>query len=281
MQQIVKKRGKKNAKVSVIQSLTTNIDKVATPDKLPSNLILHLRKKKDTLKSDDAFSEKSILEYNPSLTTPTAYDPNEKSNIQYCNIIETSVDKERSRNTKTKNNNCLCWWCFHKYDSKTIKMPVSKNSDNSKYNCIGNFCSPECVCAYIIDSGDRFGDSWTQFELLHEMIQVNETIQPAPQRELLTEFGGELTIEQFRSKTQYNLNYPPMVSLKMEMDDTPIVSAPTIKNDENCIMFNNINSMKVDKLNWEDIDKFIPDKKKKETNKKSQNGSLDRFWSSE
>ena len=58
MQQIVKKRGKKNAKISVIQSLTTNIDKVSTPDKLPSNLILHLKKKKDSIiKSDDTFSE--------------------------------------------------------------------------------------------------------------------------------------------------------------------------------------------------------------------------------
>ena len=129
-------------------------------------------------------------------------------------------------------------------------------------------------------SGDRYGDSWTQYELLHEMIQVNETIQPAPSRELLEEFGGDLTIEQFRNKTEFHLNYPPMVSLKLQMDDTPIISS-TNKNNENNLVFNNMNSMKVDNLNWEDIDKFIPDKKKKDTSKINVNGSLDRFWTTE
>jgi len=42
-----------------------------------------------------------------------------------------------------------------------------------------------------------------------------------------------------------------------------------------------MNSMKVDNLNWEDIDKFIPDKKKKDTSKINVNGSLDRFWTTE
>jgi len=281
MQQIVKKRGKKNAKISVIQSLTTNIDKVSTPDKLPSNLILHLKKKKDSIiKSDDTFSEKTILEYNPSLTIPTAYDPIDKSNIQYCNIIDTSASQS-AQIDKSKTKNQWCWWCCHTFDSKEIKLPISKNPDSTKYNCIGKFCSPECVCAYIVDSGDRYGDPWTQYELLHEMIQVNETIQPAPKRELLSEFGGDLTIEQFRSNVKWSLNYPPMVSLKLQMDDTPIV-APTIKSEENTVIFNNAtNSMKVDSLNWEDIDKFIPDKKKKDTKKVNVNGSLDRFWSTE
>jgi len=279
MQQIVKKRGKKNAKVSVINALTTNVDKVSTPDKLPSNLILHLRKRKDSaIKNEDSFTEKTILEYNPSLTTPKAYDPNEKSNIQYCNILDTS-SKSTAQNDKSKIKR-WCWWCCHTYDSKVIKLPVSKTPDNKEYNCIGNFCSPSCVCAYIIDSGDRYGDSWTQYELLHEMIQVNETIQPAPSRELLEEFGGDLTIEQFRNKTEFHLNYPPMVSLKLQMDDTPIISS-TNKNNENNLVFNNMNSMKVDNLNWEDIDKFIPDKKKKDTSKINVNGSLDRFWTTE
>lgn len=277
-QQIVKKRGKKNAKVSVIKSLTANIDKVSSPDKLPSNLILHLKKKEEP-KVDESFPENNILEYNPSLTTPLAYDPVERSTIKYCNI-ETSATKEESQKNKQKNTNLWCWWCCHSHESQSVRLPISKNSDNTEYNCIGNFCSPECVCAFIIDSGDRYGDSWSQYELLHEMIQVNETIQPAPKRELLSEFGGDLCIKQFRSKVKWNLNYPPMVSLKMHMDDTPIVS-PTIKTEENTIMFNNMNSMKVDKLNWEDIDKFIPDKKKKETNKINLNGGLDRFWSTD
>ena len=78
-------------------------------------------------------------------------------------------------------------------------MPVKKNTD-STYECVGRFCSPECTCAFIMDSGRRFGERWKQYELLHEMIEVNEKINPAPKRELLRVFGGDLSIEEFGVK---------------------------------------------------------------------------------
>ena len=81
----------------------------------------------------------------------------------------TAISNELAKNTD--NNIKLCWWCCHDYSSKSLGLPISKNDDNC-FETIGNFCSPECTCAYIMDSGSRYGERWKEYELLHEMIQV-------------------------------------------------------------------------------------------------------------
>ena len=73
------------------------------------------------------------------------------------------------------------------------------------YECVGHFCSPECTCAYIMDSGSRYGERWKEYELLHEMIKVNTRINPAPRRELLSVFGGNLSIKEFRGNTKWSI----------------------------------------------------------------------------
>merc|ERR1711908_165106 len=78
--------------------------------------------------------------------------------------------------------------------------------------------------------GHRFGEKWKQYEMLHEMINVNKRINPAPKRELLNIFGGNLKIDEFRGDTEWKLVYPPMVSLKLQMDDTPVQKSSTLDN---------------------------------------------------
>ena len=269
---VIKKRGKANPKVTVEDAMPTLTEIIQSPVNLPSNLILQLKKVPKTL-NEASFSEGDILAYDPNITTPNAYDPVDSLSVTYSYVDSSTAKKSEKKPDKPVVDE-WCWWCCHKYSTKTLGMPIRKNTDGS-YQCIGNFCSPECICAYIMDSGHRYGDRWKELELLHEMLKVTDRINPAPKRELLNVFGGELSINEFRGNTKWNLIYPPMVSLKMQMDDTPVE-----KNDEENPMFSNSsNTLKISNLNLDTIDEIVP--RKKQTKVASVNGSLDRFWGSD
>jgi hypothetical protein len=264
----VKKRGKSNVKVTVSDAVSIHNKTVLSPDQLPSNLILHL-KRKIINEKDDLYTEKDILEYNPKITTPSAYDPIDVSKFSYVETKHKEKNDDSSENKQPIKN--LCWWCCHEFSNKSIGLPISKKNEGI-YECVGSFCSPECTCAYIMDSGSRYGERWKEYELLHEMINVNEKINPAPRRELLTVFGGNLGINEFRGNTNWKIVYPPMVSLKMQMDDTPT------EKDEQSPLFLSSTSLKVGNLNLDNIDDIIPEKRKKKGKAINTNGSLDRFW---
>lgn len=288
--QTVKKRGKANQALVIEDAIPNLQEAVLIPKNLPSNLILHLKKSVE-MKGAGAFSESEILSYDPTVTTPSAYDPVEISKFDYvgssvpvskeaeaeaaADAATRSTDASRSTTTSPSPNEKWCWWCCHSYKTRTLRMPIRKNAD-ATYECIGTFCSPECTCAYIMDSGSRYGERWKQYELLHEMIHVNEKINPAPNRELLKVFGGNLDINDFRSSVEWKLVYPPMVSLKMQMDDTPVENA-----DAGNPMLLNTNCLNIKNFNLDNIEDVLPEKRKKKSKNVNTNGSLDRFWTIE
>ena len=273
--QSVKKRGKSVVTHNAENALTSSSDIIDSPDKLPSNLILHLKtiQKCEIETNVDDSVVKNVMSYNPSITVPSAYDPCD--NVSFLNDMKKNLKLDEYHPVEEKMEkvkiNTLCWWCCHKFDeSKTIKMPIKK-SDKASYECVGFFCSPECTCAYILDSGSKYGDKWKQFELLHEMLDVHHSIRPAPKKELLNVFGGQLDIDTFRGESQWHILYPPMVSLKLHMDDTPT------SKDESLCEFDapiHINTLQVDDIQIE----TLTDKKKKKSKKVSNNDTLDRFW---
>lgn len=87
---------------------------------------------------------------------------------------------------------------------------VSEVSD-SYYEVDGIFCSAECCMAFINTEktkagGSKYADSE---RLLHNMLGLTVKITPANSFRLLNEYGGNLTIQQFRSnnkgiKYEYN-----------------------------------------------------------------------------
>lgn len=79
------------------------------------------------------------------------------------------------------------------------------------YEVDGIFCSPECCLAFINDEKSKAGGSkfYDSERLLHFMLNLTTRIFPANHFRLLKEYGGSLTIEQFRKnnrsfKYEYN-----------------------------------------------------------------------------
>ena len=143
-----------------------------------------------------------------------------------------SVEKLKSKiisidNNKIslKNSNCLCWWCCHNF--KNTPFPLPDKFYNNQYYVFGNFCTPSCACAFNIDLNDH--KLWERNSLILRLAnELNEVkvdeIYPSPPKQILDVFGGNITIDEFRQRTNkiYNgrLIIPPMVPLTTLIEES-------------------------------------------------------------
>ena len=88
-----------------------------------------------------------------------------------------------------------CWWCCHPYETETVQYPYKLFKGNILTT--GQFCSWNCVKAYAINKNNL--NSMDLITLLKKKTNGKVTpTEPAPCRESLIQFGGTLTIEEFR-----------------------------------------------------------------------------------
>ena len=153
---------------------------------------------------------------------------NSINNLNKLSIFykDYSIEKLNSKIFTNKNNkyilnkstNIHCWWCCHSF--KTTPFPLPNKYYNNNYHVFGNFCSPSCACAYNIDLNDH--KIWERntliLKLYNELTNDNlRNIYPAPPKQILKVFGGNIDIDEFRSKTNnsYSSRFivPPMLPI--------------------------------------------------------------------
>lgn len=120
-----------------------------------------------------------------------------------------------------------CYWCAHNFESAPCFLPVKE--EFGVYTVYGNFCTPQCSLAYLLKEHLDSHVRWERMALLHRLYKPidGKRIYPAPARETLQDFGGPMTIEQFRgmidaNKVRVDVHSPPLVSLLATMDTKPI-----------------------------------------------------------
>ena len=138
-------------------------------------------------------------------TTPSSSEVGTVS-IDCKSALGTTVASTATRQDSTVHAmmSNQCWWCCHGIGGRTYSMPISKIND--RIRCVGSFCTPECVVAFIHESGKRYGNSLNMYTLLHEMLFLSSAgtggtpkiIKKAPPREILRIFGGSYTIDRYR-----------------------------------------------------------------------------------
>lgn len=98
----------------------------------------------------------------------------------------------------------LCWWCAHPppEGKEFIHMPYKYK--NNVFETMGQFCSWECMKSFAVKEYNQgvSGRICTLISLMRSKtgIPSSNTIKSAPKRFCLKEFGGDITIEEFRSK---------------------------------------------------------------------------------
>lgn len=110
-----------------------------------------------------------------------------------------------------------CFHCCEPFDTDPVWIPDNLNESNVYEVLPMVFCSLSCAKAHLIDK-NAF-DCTVQMMLLHRVARdvygfVGGDITPAPPRECLCRFGGDLAIEAFRAKSDVatcKIDRPPFV----------------------------------------------------------------------
>jgi len=143
-------------------------------------------------------------------------DDNNKMHFVKINMVSLETNKKIA----TKKNNVWCLWDGHPFDNPPFYLP--DNYHNGTYHVLACFCSPNCAAAhnlyYIKDS--RVHQRKTLiYKMYREMTGMDITatleLHEAPLREILVNFGGTKTIEQFRKtflmmNKEYIMYVPPL-----------------------------------------------------------------------
>jgi hypothetical protein len=118
-----------------------------------------------------------------------------------------------------------CWWCKNCFNTPNLMLP--EYYSNGIFYCTGNFCSFNCKKAYNIDLNDI--NVWKRESLINLEYYLTygryKEIKPASSWLTLKEFGGFLTIIEFRKNfdtisSEIILLQPPLISRQMQIEES-------------------------------------------------------------
>jgi hypothetical protein len=137
---------------------------------------------------------------------------NKKDYINEPKIISKKTEKIQKTLYKFTNSiksewpestDILCWWCAHNFSTPQIPCPVKYDEYKKHYKVCGVFCSWSCAAAHSVKE-------YSSITLLYQMkneiglcdcknnCNCND-ISIAPSRYILKNFGGYMSINDYRS----------------------------------------------------------------------------------
>lgn len=141
-----------------------------------------------------------------------------------------------------------CWWCCHDFTDTPLKLPVKHDDRRNTFHTTGNFCSWSCMKSYALE---RYGLSrgglicGNIVMMRKKMYNQIGSIKPAPYRFSLKEFGGDLTIEEFRKNNTIDVAKPKDVQTQQVVDKLIPIISNTKKMDEIKNSTSNNNALKL------------------------------------
>lgn len=104
---------------------------------------------------------------------------------------------------------CSCWHCRHPIPQEwhPLGIPVRYRTVDDTFEVEGVFCSFNCIASYLSEHTDyRYKESTVLLAMLHRRIfgvsKKMTDILPAPSWKLLKDYGGFMSIEEFRKCLQ-------------------------------------------------------------------------------
>jgi hypothetical protein len=141
-----------------------------------------------------------------------------------------------------------CWWCCHSFDGTSLSMPYKYDDRRNKFYTSGHFCSWSCMKSFAIDKYgvSKGGIICGNMSLMRKRLfnQLGH-IKPAPNRFLLKEFGGDLSIDDFRMNQTEDVTVPEKVAQEPYKDVIIPFVSNTKKMDEIKNATSNNNALKL------------------------------------
>lgn len=93
-----------------------------------------------------------------------------------------------------------CWHCCHGISGMVIPLPIKYNDRRQSWTYTGQFCSWGCAKGYALDHQKL---EWCHLlsMLKRRVLGKYASIVPAPPRRCLSMFGGTMTLDEFRAKS--------------------------------------------------------------------------------
>ena len=100
-----------------------------------------------------------------------------------------------------------CYNCHHNFRNKPYFLPINYDEQLKRFKVTGNFCSPNCVKSYGINNNYSGYKLYLIGHMYRQLYGAEYKIKPAPPIQTLKEYGGFLTIEQYRKNFDNDLVY--------------------------------------------------------------------------
>jgi hypothetical protein len=235
-----KKRGRKPKNFNSIivkKEISDDEENIKTDD---GKIILHLPITMNEINNDTAdismfitsekdlkkIEAKSKQKVKDTEKEKTSEDPDSteslKSSAKY--LINNTFNKIQTYSLNFKKHT-KCWWCRHSFTSPPVELP--EDYYNETFYCIGHFCSYNCMKSYNLDINDSLTSK--RESLMNLMYYLTYKKYPeiinAPNWMTLEDYGGTLTIEEFRKNSiinskEYVVLHPPLISRQMQIEES-------------------------------------------------------------
>jgi hypothetical protein len=201
---------------NVILHLPITLEEINTNDQV--DMSLFIKSENDVKKLN--LQKIQLSEESESHTALKSYGSPSLNKLVQNNNMNKIITHNIKFNINTK-----CWWCKNCFSSPPVQLP--EDYYNETFFCIGHFCSFSCMKGYNLDINDSL--LWKRESLINLLYYMtyseNLEINHAPHWMTLEEFGGNLTIEQFREKSCINTKdflilHPPLVSRQMQIEES-------------------------------------------------------------
>jgi hypothetical protein len=113
----------------------------------------------------------------------------------------------KHKNDKIQVLNIRCYYCHHLFENKPFYIPLKYSENLDRYKLFGNFCSPNCAKSYCLSNKLLESKIHLLCKFYRELFGPSFKFSPAPCYLKLKEYGGNLTIEEFRKFSYINKDY--------------------------------------------------------------------------
>lgn len=69
---------------------------------------------------------------------------------EYCNEMKRTTVIKPVLNLGGRNANMPCFWDHHPFEGHPVVIPIKYDCYRNRFDCWGNFCSPNCAKAYLL-----------------------------------------------------------------------------------------------------------------------------------
>lgn len=168
---------------------------------------------------------KEKQESNSNTQTVKSKEPIQIPRHQNAKLMTCYATKPNETFKTPDHTEIACFWCSHNFEGSPAFLPVKE--ENGIFHVYGNFCTPQCGLAYLLQEHLDSHVRWERMSLLHRMYKAEGRIYPAPPRESLKKFGGVYSYEEFlglvlEKKSRIDVHTPPLVSILSTLDTKPI-----------------------------------------------------------